>query len=82
MGILKDVNLEVYKGEIVGIGGLTDCGMHDIGRLLFGVNRPRMGKVLLGNGKEIRNTRDATGNKIGYVEKDRDTEALMTASSI
>lgn len=81
-GVLKDISLEVYKGEILGIGGLTDCGMHDIGRLLFGVRRPQRGKVLLGNGTPVKNTRIATRNKIGYVEKDRDSEALMTSSSI
>lgn len=81
-GILKNVDLKIYKGEIVGIGGLTDCGMHDIGRLLFGVSRPSEGRVLLGNGTEIKNTRVATRNMIGYVEKDRDKEALMTSSSI
>lgn len=28
---IRDFNLTVHKGEIVGIGGLSDCGMHLIG---------------------------------------------------
>ena len=43
-GILEDVNIELHKGEILGIGGLTDCGMHDLGRILFGIEKPMFGK--------------------------------------
>lgn len=46
---IKDFNLTVHKGEIVGIGGLSDCGMHLIGQLGFGVRKPMSGKVI-GNG--------------------------------
>ena len=81
-GILHDINFEIYKGEIFGIGGLTDCGMHELGSLLFGALKPDRGKVVLSNGTEIKNTRVAIENKMGYVEKDRDKEALMGAASI
>ena len=42
---LKDIHLELHKGEILGIGGLTDCGMHDLGKVLFGIEKPLIGKV-------------------------------------
>lgn len=42
---LKDINLEVHKGEIVGIGGLSGSGMHEIGKLLFGMDKVISGKV-------------------------------------
>jgi ABC-type sugar transport system ATPase subunit len=47
------------RGEILGIGGLTNCGMHDLGKRLFGIEKPDSGKVnYYRNGKEneIQNT--------------------------
>ncbi|MBR2825624.1 MAG: sugar ABC transporter ATP-binding protein [Solobacterium sp.] len=32
-------DLELHKGEILGIGGLSHCGMHTLGRALFGVEK-------------------------------------------
>ena len=42
---LKDINIEVHKGEIVGIGGLSGSGMHEIGKLFFGMEKPLSGQV-------------------------------------
>ena len=30
-GILENFDLELHRGEILGIGGLSDCGMHELG---------------------------------------------------
>ena len=80
-GILNDVSIELHKGEILGIGGLTDCGMHDLGKLLFGIYKPDSGQIICSD-KQIKNTRDSVKKKIAYVAKDRDTEALMVAGNI
>lgn len=42
---LKNISLTVHKGEIVGIGGLSGSGMHEIGKLFFGMEKPISGKV-------------------------------------
>lgn len=80
-GQLHDVSLEVHKGEILGFGGLTDCGMHELGKVLFGLTAPDVGRVLAGGG-EVKSAGQAIDHKIGYVSKNRDTEALMGAGSI
>lgn len=80
--ILQDISLELHKGEILGIGGLTDCGMHDLGKVLFGMEKPLYGSVTLGDGKEITNAKQAISNRIGYVSKNRDQEALILSASI
>ena len=79
---LKGVSLELHKGEILGIGGLTDCGMHELGKALFGNVKPLYGEVKLGNGKKITSEKQAIKNKIGYVSKNRDQEALILSASI
>ncbi len=42
---LKNINIKVHKGEIVGVGGLSGSGMHEIGKLFFGMEKLVSGKV-------------------------------------
>lgn len=81
-GLLNDVSLQLHQGEILGIGGLTDCGMHDLGKILFGIIKPDYGIVKLNDETIIDNPSTSIKKKIGYVSKNRDTEALMSASSV
>lgn len=77
------VSFELHEGEILGIGGLSDCGMHELGRALFGLGNQNKGKVtVLPEGREIRSPLDAIRSKIGYLSKNRDTEALLLNTSI
>lgn len=79
---LEGVSLELHKAEILGIGGLTDCGMHELGKVLFGIHKPLYGSVTLGNGKEISSVKQAIKNRIGYTSKNRDQESLILNASI
>lgn len=81
-GALHDVSLSLGRGEIVGVAGLTDCGMHDLGKAAFGALRLRSGAVRTGDGRPIRDPKSAMRAKIAYISKDRDQEALMVAASI
>lgn len=78
---LKDVNLELHKGEILGIGGLSHCGMHPLGKILFGALEPDAGTVTA-NGTAITSESVAMKERQGYVSKDRDTESLCLTASI
>lgn len=80
--VLEDISLELHKGEILGIGGLTDCGMHDLGKILFGIEKPLIGSVTLGDGTEVKDPKTAIDHKMGYVSKNRDQEALILSASI
>lgn len=79
---LKDISITLHKGEIVGVGGLASCGMHTLGKALFGAASPESGRVVLAGGKEIRTPHNAIASNIGYVSKDRDTESLCLTASI
>ncbi len=81
-GPMKDLALDLYKGEILGIGGLTDCGMHDFGKILFGIIKPDYGEVTLSDGAKISAPNQAVRNRMAYISKNRDTEALMSAGSV
>lgn len=76
LGAIKDFSLQLHKGEIVGFGGLSGCGMHEIGRAAFGIEKVSSGKVLR-NGREIKSPQQAIEAGLGYISKNRDTEALI-----
>lgn len=79
----KDVNFKLYKGEILGICGLTDSGMHDLAKGLFGGLKLDKGQVRLPNkGTVINNTTKAIENSMGYLPKDRDRESMFLGASI
>lgn len=80
-GPIRNFSLTLKKGEIVGIGGLSGCGMHDVGRAAFGLEKIKRGCVRR-NGKEIHTALDAIRQGIGYISKNRDTEALIMNGSI
>ncbi len=79
---LQDVSITIHKGEIVGIGGLSHCGMHPLGKILFGAIRPDSGEVVTGDGVKITSETVAMKKNFGYVSKDRDVESLSLSASI
>ena len=80
-GPIRNISISVHKGEIVGLGGLSGCGMHEIGKAAFGLIKPDSGTVTC-KGKEIHSPREAVASGMGYISKDRDQEALITQASI
>lgn len=78
---VKDFSLKLHKGEIVGIGGLSGCGMHDIGRMAFGMEEIDRGSIKC-RGKEVESAKDAVEKGIGYISKNRDTEAVILQGPI
>lgn len=82
-GLLMNFSMQVRRGEILGIGGLSHCGMHELGKVLFGEERLLRGSVThVPSGKRISGAREALKLGMGYVSKDRDQEALVLTASI
>lgn len=82
-GVLENLDLRLHKGEILGIGGLSDCGMHELGKVLFGIEKPITGEVrLCAAGTRVTSPVTAVENRMAYVSKDRDREAIILNASI
>lgn len=81
MNDLLCFDLQLHKGEILGIGGLSHCGMHTVGRALFGVDKVVDGEVIV-DGNKITSPKTAIANKMGYVSKNRDQESLGLSATI
>ena len=80
-GPIRDFSLKLHEGEIIGFGGLSGCGMHEIGRLAFGLEKPEQGSVER-KGTKIKGCFEAIKSGIGYISKNRDSEALILEGSI
>lgn len=80
---LRDISLTLHKGEILGIGGLSQCGMHELGKIMFGDSKLEAGSVVhVATGNKVTSPKTAMKLNIGYVSKDRDKEALILDASI
>ena len=82
-GLLKNFSLDLHKGELVGIGGLSHCGMHELSKAIFGDTPIIAGEVIhVPTGDKITSPIVAMAHGLGYVSKDRDKEALVLNASI
>lgn len=82
-GYVKNFSMQLHKGEILGFGGLAGCGMHEVGRMIFGLDKYITGEVLhVKTGKKLKNVQDAVNKEIGYISKDRDNESIVLNASI
>lgn len=81
-GKIHDVSFDLHKGEILGFGGLSESGMHEVGKAIFGASYDREGEVVLANGTHINDIPTAIANSIAYTSKDRDNESVVLNQSI
>ena len=81
-GQIYDVSFELHKGEILGFGGLSESGMHEVGKACFGASYNRTGSVTLANGTQINSIPVAIKNEMAYTSKDRDNESVVMNQSI
>ena len=81
-GLIEDISFDLHKGEILGFGGLSESGMHEIGKAIFGASYDREGEVVLADGTHINDIPTAIKHSIAYTSKDRDNESVVLNQSI
>jgi ribose transport system ATP-binding protein len=81
-GEIQNISFRLHKGEILGIGGLSECGMHETGKAIFGASYGRSGRVTLKDGYSVKSIPGAIKHGIAYASKDRDNESVIIADSI
>ncbi len=81
-GQISDISFDLHKGEILGFGGLSESGMHEIGKACFGASFDRSGSVTLADGISIDSIPKAITHSIAYTSKDRDNESVVMNQSI
>lgn len=79
---IENVSLELHKGEILGIGGLSDCGIHTLGKVLYGLISPKKGRVIKDETHKVKSASWSVRHGMAYVSKNRDTESMMPVCSV
>ena len=83
--VVDGVNMNVKKGEVVGIYGLMGAGRTELAMSIFGKSYGTgISGTLLLNGKEVslKNPREAIDAKLAYVTEDRKGNGLVLSNSI
>lgn len=80
---LHDVSLQVRAGEICGIIGRAGCGRSSLGRVLFGLESFKGGRVVL-NGTELTKVSvpRAMDSGVAYVPQDRLGSGLLPSGTV
>ncbi len=79
----KDVNFELRKGEILGIGGLVGAQRTELMEGLFGIRSTTSGTITyLGKELKIERPRDAIKNGIALLTEDRRATGIFGVLSI
>ena len=82
-GVLRDISLQVRRGEILGIAGLVGAGRTEVARAIFGADPIDSGQILI-NGKPvvIRSPKHAISLGIGLVTEDRKALGLVLGMAV
>lgn len=83
IGYFKDINFDLYSGEILGFAGLKGAGITEIFKTLYGTLLKDSGEIYMKNKKLIiKRPRDSIKNRIGMITNDREKEGLALIRSV
>lgn len=83
--VLKDINLKIRKGEVVGIAGLMGAGRTELAMSMFGkAYGSRVSGTMIKDGKEmhLHSINDAIENGLAYLTEDRKSAGLILIDDI
>jgi simple sugar transport system ATP-binding protein len=82
-GVLSPVDLELRRGELLGLAGLLGSGRTETARLLFGADKVDAGSIEI-DGRQVgfANPRDAIAAGIGFCSEDRKHEGAILPLSV
>jgi ribose transport system ATP-binding protein len=81
--LVRDINFNVKRGEIVGFAGLMGAGRTEVARAVFGADRAKSGEIRVhGKSVAIRSPAQAVAAGIGYLSEDRKRFGLATGMDV
>ncbi|MBW2056840.1 MAG: sugar ABC transporter ATP-binding protein [Deltaproteobacteria bacterium] len=80
---VKDINFEVRRGEVLGIGGLVGSWRTELARAIFGIEPLQSGEIYL-DGRRIdpKDPGEAIRAGIGFLTENRKEEGLVVTLSV
>ncbi len=82
-GSIHPFDLDVNKGEILGLVGLLGSGRTEVARTIFGIDRADSGEILIdGQIAKINSPADAIQFGLAYCSENRKTEGIIENLSV
>jgi simple sugar transport system ATP-binding protein len=82
-GTIKPFNLDIHKGEVVGIGGLLGSGRSELARCIYGADKAQTGSLeVAGEQVKINQPIDAMNKGMGMLPDDRKAEGIIADLSV
>jgi ABC-type sugar transport system ATPase subunit len=82
-GKFQDINLRLYKGEIVGLAGLRGSGRTELFKSIVGIDSHDHGAIFLkSKERRYRSPAGAQADGVMYMPEEREAEGLIPISSI
>jgi ribose transport system ATP-binding protein len=81
--ILRDINFDLRRGEVLGVAGLVGSGQTELASCLFGAKERTLGQISI-DGRPLRldSPRDAIRSGIGLLPQDRKHQGFVHHMSI
>lgn len=82
-GVIRNINFDVHRGEIVGFAGLVGAGRTEVMRALFGLDEFDSGEIKIrGTKAQITNTSDSIDNGLVMLSEDRRRYGIVPVRSV
>ena len=82
-GRIHPIDLDIYQGQVLGLGGLLGSGRTETARLLFGIDPADSGTIVIdGEAVKLNSPRKAVQQGIAFCPEDRKTEGIVADLSI
>ncbi|MFF9498696.1 sugar ABC transporter ATP-binding protein [Streptomyces sp. NPDC014656] len=77
-GSIEPYDLDIHRGEVIGLAGLLGSGRTEAARLLFGADHADAGELRIdGERAVLRSPRSAIARKIAFCSENRKAEGLI-----
>ncbi len=81
--VLKDINLVLNQGEILGIAGLVGAGRTELAEIIYGKEKSDSGEIFINNQKvSVKSPEAAIKKGIGLIPEDRKNLGLIQKHSV
>ncbi|MBR5406337.1 MAG: sugar ABC transporter ATP-binding protein [Lachnospiraceae bacterium] len=82
-GTIKPFDLDIHKGEVIGVGGLLGSGRSELARAIYGADKANSGTLKVNN-KEVKINQpiDAMNLGMGMLPDDRKAEGIIEDLSV
>jgi ribose transport system ATP-binding protein len=82
-GVVHDINLQLHRGEVLGVFGLMGAGRTELARILFGLDHFHGGELRV-NGKQVaaHSPGGAIRSGMAFITENRREEGLMMNATV